>query len=261
MIILYKNSSRTGVFVDCPVSYSANEFLDSVPLSEKISSCSENDLIIPFGIKSESLVIECRIRVILCDDKGNLNAIVSKEMSPDLFSFRTDRGPINVFNENARFLMTNEDFTIQIATKDKPSAIRGILRIEFIRGTQIIAKSDTLLILSKPPAESKTFPFARSPANSSSRVPLSPSPSLKPWKFAVLGEYRRKNCQEIVTTSSIELKEVEKKTEILKKKRSRDDQDTEDLRSQLAIALCRIAAAEKEQEGLKRALRLLSENN
>jgi hypothetical protein len=132
---------------------------------------------------------------------------------------------------------------IQIATKDRSSAIRGVLCLEFIHNNKVIARSEKLLILSKPPISAKGIPFARS--EGIERIPIMPTREPKPWSLHILGAYRFKSM-----------------------KRDREDSISENsesvvfsLKHELSEALLKIQAKEKECEGLKKALRLLTQES
>jgi hypothetical protein len=251
MIILYKNSARVGSFIDCAIE--RVEKIDECFSIEKAADISKHfDCVVP---KTDVEVIPCSVRVRVCNEKGDPFADVSSAMSPDLFYFRCDRGPLNVFHQNTRFLIPAKDTIpdIQIATKDRLSAVRGILKFEFVYDSVVIARSKALLILSKPPSSHKLFPFAN--CIEGKRIPMTASSIIKPWKITFLGSYR---TQPIDVMTAGKKRPREEKIEIIPTS-SDSTLELEIMREKLSEALCKLAANEKESLGLKKALKLLSE--
>lgn len=216
MLILYKNVARSGKYIDCRLKYTNNELFC---FTKELNLY--NDKICPPPhtpqFEEEKEFIKCRMKLMICDARGDICSEAAEEVTPEI-NILTDRGPWSVFHANSEYCFTksNETNSIQICTKEKSNTLRAIFIIvifDIASGLEF-ARSEKILVLSKPPNEKPYVPFARvverddksvekhdpsktkrSPSlflklKSCQIIPAPPSDELKPWKIFKLGSYR-----------------------------------------------------------------------
>jgi hypothetical protein len=225
MIILYKNAARVGYVVDCKIQRVDDCKALAVTQQEAAKMHAEKDCLLPLATNGDDVPCTMRMSPSIHD-------------LPELF-LRTERGEWNVLHDKTVYLLPQEETVMQIFTKERSPTCKTPLRLEFVCGDKVFARSESFLVLSKPPHAQKAFPFAR--ASTSDRrevVPEAPSKRVAPWTFFVLGSYRSPE-----------------------KKRPREEVDeVARLRSELKDARARVSALEIERSGLAKALKLLGDN-
>lgn len=247
-LILYKNSSHLGWYVDCEckvLNFNANVQKDI--LNEEYFDC-----LAPFAADSSVSFVKCKAFIISCD------TLDFDELPEILIS--TERGVWNLLHANSVYMLPRKNFTLQICTRDKTTCSKRPFQIQFKDlHSNTYAISENIIILSKPPS-SQSLPFARiqhdvaendkvnrkSPQkwickflNESNLTleALAPSKSPKPMKFISLGTYRL----HFVSTELPEKSCVESS-----------------LREELRIERLKLSEAREQINGLTRALKLLS---
>jgi hypothetical protein len=149
--------------------------------------------------------------------------------------------------------------------------MKAPIALVFMDGDEVIAKSEMLIVLSKPPNSERTFPFARiisreeahAQRRSPSRwilgkkdlavVPLPKSNLIAAWRVSRLGTYRP-----VVPAIKRKREDEEPVRVIPASDLPPVHLDVEFLRDQLSKAESRILALEKEREGLSRALKMFA---
>ena len=186
MLIFYKNASRANFYVDAVV-----ECVGGFTASTETGP----DFLVPFGEDSNTAQ-KCTLKLRSCDIDG---VTIGQEIfGPDIF-IRTDRGELNWKNAGVFLLpTTKKSIVIQLATKERSPTIKEPFCLCFSSNGIIVARSESILILSKPPNVHR-MPFARivqgkttglSPsrwiagfsAETHTYTPLSPSVEVKVWK-------------------------------------------------------------------------------
>ena len=279
LIILYKNASRLNCYIDCNINILS--IYNGMTVKEAIQLNRNEDCIIPFSYSSSSIVIPCKLQVKVCDTKGNPCTDAVEGVSPE-FYIRTDRGSWNIFHKESVFLIPAEQkqLKIQVSTKERRNIMRAAVAFEFINDLKIIARSDILLVLSKPPIANKLYPFAKTRIAtekdtdcSPSRwiknnekyvvIPEMPSKLILPWTVISLGNYRTKP----IFIPIIESKQIDdiNKSEFIEEpkilKQQRDESEFDLMQQQINEMHKRIKILESEKNGLSKALRLLNENS
>lgn len=270
-IILYKNAARVGAYVDCtmrPLAFASSAESRPRSVADAIAANLDSDCLVPHG-QELGKVVCCKLKVRVCNERGEPCADAARSICPDLL-FRTDRGPWSAFHENSVFLLpaSFDSLTLQVATKERSNVMRGAMVLEFFAQDTAIARSETLLVLSKPPAASKRFPFARlMAAGAASRagieaapcsqarlgggsrvlVPEAATKRIAPWVVHALGAYRARLAPIAIASACASASTG---------KRARDD--PEDLRAQLSALETKLAASEAERAKVLVALRLLA---
>lgn len=271
---MYKNSARVGSYVDCNVNVIANSGIE-MSVSDAVKQNREMDCILPFGVSSTCIVTPCFLGLKVCDEKGIPSADAVRSVSPEVF-IRTDRGSWSAFHESTCYLLPVgvSSFKLQIATKERSNVMRAAIVLRFSSGSTTIATSDILIVLSKPPAAHKDFPFARIvPGDGSTKkcspsrwlsfitekhtiVPEKASSTTRACLVHALGSYR--------TSIPITLPKSPVLALSVKRQRSEEIElpivnlEAETLRIQLHDMQQRLIAVEAERAGLAKALRLLN---
>jgi hypothetical protein len=260
LLILYKNASRSNLFVDCKISFVQSS--NSLRLKDILDSYKEEDCIVPQT--SSTNFTPCKLRVRVCNKAGKPFADAMEGVTPE-FYIRTDRGLWNVFHKESLYLIPDTNFTVQLCTKEKSNILKAALCLEFIHDSKIIASSELLLVLSKPPSTHKNIPFARSQVGlpidgaSPSRwikdekkyllTSEEPTKEIKPWKIISLGSYRTR----------IPLANVQEQTIPIKRKREEPEiTETEILRHTIEEMKKTIQSLETEKIGLVKAIQILN---
>jgi hypothetical protein len=260
MIILYKNSSRIGFYADCIVKPCVEDGYAFNGLSGITDDC-----VVPPCVQSGQNVRKCKLKVKISNlDTSVLDGDATHLFAPEVF-IRTDRGAWSAFRDNCSYILpVGSSIRVQICTKEKTHTMKSPLCLVFMDGDEMVAKSEAIIVLSKPPTDERTFPFARieSRKSTTQRSPskwilgskdlvISPVPkseTVVSWRVAHLGSHR------VVTVPAEKLQ-----------KRPREDDfqvpsvnlEAELLKEKLKEAEMKIISLETEKQGLAKALSAL----
>jgi hypothetical protein len=247
---------------------------------DAINIYRKDDCILPCGYDSSNPVIPCRLKVKICNIEGHATSDAVEGISPELY-IRTDRGIWNVFHKESIYLIPNNDINclkIQICTKERSNIMKAAIVFEFInaQNNEIVAISDKLLVLSKPPTINKQYPFAKArPARDDEKQNYSPLRCIKNEKLIIepemqsqktipctvisLGTYR--NQQKLALKEKTdEIKSIIQHVSRVNVKRERDENEYEVLQDQVIELQNKIKKLESEKIGLSKALKILSED-
>lgn len=278
LTILYKNASRSNYFIDCIITVKA--FINYMSSKDAINIYRNDDCILPVGCDSTEAVVPCRINVKICNTDGVPCSNGVEGICPE-FYIRTDRGIWNVFHKDSIYLITNNSSQkIQLCTREKSNIMKAAIVLEFINAetNEIVAYSDKLVVLSKPPIANKNYPFAKTRiANSNEEsqnysplrciktnknyviVPEMQSQKTLPWAVISLGNYRNKK-KIIEEKSNVTEKKNTDKIIFTAVKREREESEFEILQQQLVDMQEKIKKLEFEKSGLSKALKILAQD-
>ena len=180
MLILYKNAARANYFTDLTLHCFGGS-----------PSHATNEQVFPFGYGDAEVACTAKLREFS-------NQGVGKEIEAELY-IRGDRGEIP-YRKDISFMLpsTASTLDIQVCTKEKSETIKSSFCLCFSSRGVIVAQSEPMCILSKPPGFHK-LPFARisegkSQCSSPSRwisgysadthtyTPLAPTQLVKVWR-------------------------------------------------------------------------------
>jgi hypothetical protein len=238
--ILYKNAARIGTYAACQLQLlGGGEVVEARAAVEtyRAFDCLRPPLTgAPYC--DTDAVIACNMHVYVCDALGEPCTEAAAHVAPDIL-IRTDRGPWSAFHGQSVVLLPapapgagagagaasessvrrETPLSLQVATKERSNVMRAVLCVAFrcARTGTLVARSEPLLVLSKPPAGMR-HPFSRVlpldeagpdavPLDTTSRcspskwldhvrgdthamVALSPAVAPVCWRVCALGTYR-----------------------------------------------------------------------
>ena len=301
LTILYKNASRSGNYVQVVVrALPAAAEAEAMSIADAVAAHRDKDCILPHGMTGATpAVVPCRLVVHVCDNQGVPCAPAARHIAPEIY-VRTDRGAASAFNEAACYLLpvaSGADaplLQLQVATRERSNVMRAAMCLSFeplgsggsssSSGVGAVARSDVLLVLSKPPAGQRQ-PFARvvPKAEAPAGAPLEEGARCAPskwlstikadthvlvptaaverpvtWVVHALGNYRKSPPAAAVAPSA-------KKPRLLPAAaaaaQGSDDLRVSELQEALAEAQQKLAAVESQRDGYARALRLLAKSS
>lgn len=225
--ILYKNAARVGTYAPCHVAMLGEGHVTDVRAAVdtyRMHDCLRPGVSMGDTAADADAVVACMMQVHVCDAVGNPCTEAAAHVAPDIL-IRTDRGPWSAFHAQSVVLLPASNLkrgaqlAVHVATKERSNVMRAVLCITFTcaRTRAVVARSEPLLVLSKPPAGvgqpfARVLPLAEAGADcialdATSRcspskwladirpethamVPLLPASVPVSWRVVSLGSYR-----------------------------------------------------------------------
>jgi hypothetical protein len=293
LVILYKNASRAGSYVQTRLRAAQEPPQDGLSVAEAVSQHRELDCVLPCGVDAScAKVVACRLQVHVCDSGGEPCTLAARHIAPELL-LRTDRGALSAFHESTCFLMPTDpsalaSAVLHVGTRERSNVMRAAMVMAFvpIGATRAVALSDVLLVLSKPPhghrhAFARVLPKHAAPAgalqlDASARcapskwltcvgaathvlVPTPPSDrGLAAWTVHALGSYRHSPAPaDIAEPPSLKKPRIASLVAEVHACPDARDGQLLDMAAAIAELRAQLAAAQQQRDGFARALRLL----